>query len=114
MSDGMWIALITVSGVIGPALVAGIYRLFRDRNMARQTAMRKVRDEALAQARAESLVREARATVAAKDGELRAKDALLAEREATLVLVRGRLGRCEQATSELRRALLVLGGEDPA
>lgn len=79
MSEGLMIAIITF-GI--PALGAGIWRLRTDLKREREKREQAIKDEALAQARNEHLLRESRATIAQKDRELSTKDKIIARLEA--------------------------------
>lgn len=76
MTEALWIAVLTI---LIPAAVAGIYRLWRDRQQAKADAEQAQRDaitaaedRALKQARLEAVAREAQAALDAKNAELAA------------------------------------------
>ena len=86
-----WADMITALTALLVAIGTGTYRLFRDRNQAREEAMTKARDEAAAQARLEVRTEATEQAVTQLKAEIAAKDAALAE--------------CTAARTELRRLL---------
>lgn len=82
MTGDGWLDLLKIIG--GPAVLAGIYRLWRDMRTDRRQELDDARADALNQARLEAVAREANAALEAKNAELNATKAEVADVKAQL------------------------------
>ena len=100
MSDAL---LATISAIM-IASVPGIYKLWKDRNAAREKAITQATERGFEKAEAAHRVREAEAAIAQKNRELETKDALIAEKDEAL-------SECMERTRDLREIITNLSKE---